>query len=286
MSTEFPEDAPIVDYPQDNMEIPQDNIIVPQDNMNTTVQQSTWSTIKQNDSDSGSSHSKRGILMPTTAPKQSNDLAVFGLILICFTVVLCLLGISAAIGYGGYETVQAGLDEQEYASTFNIKGRCQLESSHTTSRRSCSGTGSKRRCSTHYTTHTTWKVTDNYNSSMPCTLGNAFNLEESGHGSYAVGSTVTCYTNHNCAEVFTSTSNEHDANAGWIYFGASLVFLVACCFGCCFFVALYNHSVGIGKSACGQDMFGCNPIGSDISCCDDYTWYGKGYHTIFGLNYD
>ena len=168
-------------------------------------------------------------------------------------IATCLLGTAAAIGYGGYETVQAGIRKKAYGETFTIPGECEVIDRWVTTHRSCHGSGSKRKCSTSYKTHHEYELIDNYNGTMPCDLGFTFTTT-SGYG--YEGDIIICYTNDNCDEIFTST--DPAVGVGWIYFAASLVFIIALCYVGCFVVSCWNHSVDIGKKCCGSGCCSCN----------------------------
>eukprot|EP01084_Bolivina_argentea_P280617 479933_1 len=230
--------------------------------------------------------------------------------LIFITIILI---IPSAIVIGGYYTVAQGMKKNDYANTFNIKGSCTItyadviyvqktctRTYQQCSRRRLYGSGSgsgsygsnnkkkQQTCVTktetydcsYYYTSVDYKVNTETNSTIfPCDIGTEFNERYNGrHYEYKKGEKRACYTNSNCAEIFASKNNRHHESAGWIYFGASVVFLVAiCCLGCIGYVCRKKLRNMVGK-CCDSSDDCCTGV---CCLCVEYKGYkGKknGYY--------
>ena len=181
---------------------------------------------------------------------------------------LIMLSIAAAITlgvmYGGYLVVLEGIKKQDYADSFDILGDCTITKAWEEESESCTtDSDGDKSCSTSYTSYYDFIVANTTfadNATYPCNAGAAHTDSQSGHMKYHVGQRVDCYTNEECHDLFMWLDNDHHTTAGWIFFGAALIF----CYNLCCAVGTV---IGGGVGALGSCVFAYEfCCGTDYNC--------------------
>ena len=99
---------------------------------------------------------------------------------------------------------------------------------------------------------------------FPCANQSRYSETQGGSPMYSEGDIITCYTNEHCHNVFMTETNDHHSTAGWIFFGAALVFCVdwCCILGFCISSV---YGVGIWCVSCLGCIYECKQL--NMSCC-------------------
>lgn len=171
-----------------------------------------------------------------------------GRFLVYLLFIAIMSGIIFGIFYGGWLVVYEGIKKESYADSFDILMTCIIiraeEEEYIQESCSTNQDGSQW-CfeSTEYRTHYDYIIDillDDVNISDTICINNTekYTYTINGKPEYSVDEDIDCYTNTDCDNVFWEQNNEHHGTAGWIYFGAAVIFccdlcaVIGCVWGC------------------------------------------------------